>query len=50
MFSELVVIGVFDLVEVIFVQLANEGSEVGVFEHSWEDGFGELVHVLGSDG
>ena len=32
-----------DLVEVIFVELANETSKIAVFEVLWEDGFGETL-------
>jgi hypothetical protein len=35
-----------NLVKVILVELANEGSKIGVFEHPREDGLCELVHVL----
>jgi hypothetical protein len=34
------------LVKIVFVELPNEGSKIGVLEHFWEDGFGELVHVF----
>lgn len=44
--SKLVIVYVLDLVKVVLVQLAYKGSKVGVFEHSWEDGFGEFVHVF----
>ena len=33
--------------EVVLVELADEGGEVGVLEHAREDGLCELVHVLG---
>ena len=32
--------------EVVLVELADEGGEVGVLEHAGEDGLCELVHVL----
>jgi hypothetical protein len=35
-----------DLVEIILVELANEGSKVGVLEHPRENGLCELVHIL----
>ena len=34
------------LVKVVLVELADEGSKIGVFEHPREDGLCELVHVL----
>ena len=46
MFAKLIVVGALDLVEVILVQLPNEGGEVGVFEHPGQDRFCEFVHVL----
>ena len=46
MFPKLIVVGALDLVEVILVQLPDEGSEVGVFEHPGQDRFCEFVHVL----
>lgn len=49
-FSELVVICVLDFVKVVFVQLTNKGSKVGVFEHSRKDRLCEFVHVLGCEG
>ena len=33
-------------VKVIFVELTDEGSEIGVLEHAGEDGLCKLVHVL----
>jgi len=35
-----------DLMEIILVELADEGSKVGVLEHPREDGLCELVHIL----
>ena len=35
-----------DFVKIIFVQLADKAGEIGVFEHSWQDRFRKLVHVL----
>ena len=35
-----------DLVKVILVELADEGSKIGVFEHPRENGLCELVHIL----
>ena len=32
--------------EVVLIELADEGGEVGVLEHAGEDGLCELVHVL----
>ena len=46
MFAKLIVVGALDLVEVILVQLPDEGGEVGVFEHPGQDRFCEFVHVL----
>lgn len=46
MFTILSVVGVLDLVEVILVQLPDERSEIGVFEHPRQDRFCEFVHVL----
>ena len=46
MFAILIVVGVLDLVEVIFVQLPDERGKVGVFEHPGQDRFREFVHVL----
>jgi len=46
MFPKLAVVGVLDLVKVILVELANEGSKIGVFKHPREDGLCELVHIL----
>lgn len=46
MFAELVVVGVFDLVKVVLVQLAHEAGKVGVLEHAGQDRLCELVHVL----
>ena len=46
MFGECVVVRVLDFVEVVLIQLADEGSEVGVLEHPGEDALCELVHVL----
>ena len=35
-----------NLVKVILVELANEGSEIGMFKHPREDGLCKLVHIL----
>ena len=32
--------------EVILVQLSDEGGKVGMLEHAGQDGLCELVHVL----
>ncbi len=32
--------------KVVFVQLSYKTRKIGVFEHSWKDGFGEFVHVF----
>jgi len=45
-FAKLIVVGVLDLVKVIFVQLPDERGKVGVFEHPRQDRFCEFVHVL----
>ena len=34
------------LVKVVFVELADKGSKIGVLEHAGEDGLCKLVHVL----
>lgn len=47
MLSVLAVVGVLDFMKVILVELADKGSEIGVFEHARQDGLCELVHVLG---
>ena len=36
----------FRLVKIIFVQLAYEACEIGVFEHFGKDCFGEFIRVL----
>ena len=36
-----------DLMEVIFVKLTNETSEIAVFEVLWEDGLGEAFVLCG---
>ena len=46
MFAKLIVVGVLDLVEIVLVELPDEGSKVGVLEHPRQDRFRELVHVL----
>lgn len=46
MIAELIVVRVFDFVEVVFIQLPHETSEIRVLEHAWQDRFCELVHVL----
>jgi hypothetical protein len=46
MFAKLIVVGVLDLVEIVFVQLPDERGKVGVLEHPGQDGFCEFVHVL----
>jgi len=46
MFSKVIVIRVFDFVEVVLVELTDKGSKVGVFEHAWKNGGGEFIHVL----
>lgn len=46
MLAKLVVVGIFHFVKIIFVQLADKAGEIGVFEHSWQDRFRKLVHVL----
>jgi hypothetical protein len=46
MFAELRVIAIFHFVEIVFVELAYERCEIGMFEETWEDGFGEFVHIL----
>ena len=35
-----------NLVKVILVELAYEGSKIGVFKHPREDGLCELIHIL----
>jgi hypothetical protein len=47
-FPELRIIGVFDFVKIVFVELPHEAGKVGVLEHPWEDRLCELVHVLHS--
>jgi len=47
MLAILILIGVLDLVEIVFVELADEAGEVGMLEHAGEDGFREFVHILG---
>ena len=47
MFPKVIVIRVFDFVKVVFVELTDKGSKVGVFEHAWKNGGGEFIHVLG---
>ena len=32
--------------KVILVQLTHKAGEIGMLEHSWQDGFGKLVHIL----
>jgi len=46
MFPKVIVIRVFDFVKVVFVELTDKGSKVGVFEHAWKNGGGEFIHVL----
>ena len=46
MFAKLIVVGVLDLVKIVFVQLPDERSKVGVLEHPGQDRFCEFVHVL----
>ena len=46
MFTELIVIRILHLVEVVFIQLPYKGSKVGVLEHPGEYRFRELVHIL----
>lgn len=45
-FTELGVVGIFDLMKVIFVELPDERGKVGVFKHARENRFREFVHVL----
>jgi len=45
-FPKLAFVGVFDLVKVVLVELANKGRKVGVFEHPRQNGLCEFVHVL----
>jgi hypothetical protein len=44
--SILVIVGILDLVEIVLVELANEGSKIGVLEHARKDGLCKLVHIL----
>jgi hypothetical protein len=46
MLAKLVIVRIFHFVKIILVQLADKAGEIGVFEHSWQDSFRKLVHVL----
>jgi hypothetical protein len=46
MFAELRVVTVFHFVEIVLVELAYERCEIGMFEETGKDGFGEFVHIL----
>lgn len=46
MFAKVVVVRIFHFVKVVFVQLPDEGREIGVLEHPRQDGLGEFVHIL----
>jgi len=39
-------LAVLDLVKIIFVELMDEASKVGGFEHARWDGFGKLSNIL----
>ena len=45
-FTKCIVVGVFDFMKVILIQLSNETSKIGMLEQSWQNRFGEIVHVL----
>jgi hypothetical protein len=32
--------------EIILVELSDEGGKVGVLEHAWEDDLCKLVHIF----
>ena len=44
--SKLIIVGVLHLVKIVFVELPYEGSKVGMFKHSGENGLCKLIHVL----
>jgi len=46
MLPKLIVVRVFNLMEVVFVKLPNKTGKVGVFEHSGQYRLREIVHVL----
>ena len=45
-FTKCIVVRVFDFMKVILIQLSNETSKIGMLEQSWQNRFGEIVHVL----
>lgn len=44
--AKLAVVWILDFMKVVFVELANKGGKIGVFEHAREDGLCKIVHVL----
>ena len=43
MFTKYIIVHIFDVMKVVFIQLCNETHK---FEHSWQNRFVEIVHIL----